>query len=74
MPPRIHVRNALLLATSSPSVPFPLPGYLKFASQESQDCLKKTSRMPHRILIEFVEFMEFMGFVGLKRQSAVEKR
>jgi len=74
MPPRIHVRNALLLATSSPSVPFPLPGFLKFVSQEPQYCLKKSSRIPHRILIEFVEFMEFMGFVGLKRQSGVDKQ
>jgi len=40
------------------------PGFLKFTSQKPQYCLKKTSRIPHRTLIEFVESVEFMEFVG----------
>jgi len=49
-------------------------GFLKLASQKPQYCLKKSSRIPHRTIVEFVEFMEFIEFVGLKSQSAVEKQ
>ena len=42
-------------------------GFLKFISQESQYCLKKTSRIRHKTPVRFVQSVEFVGFVAFVR-------